>query len=153
MNLISIDPGNKTGWAVFANRVLVRAGVDKKSDLFRATAPTIPGGIILAQETLVLVELPRWYPHDHKDVNDLLDLCVLVGEVKRFYESQSCAVELVFPRTWKGTQPKDVCGRRVLASLTPDEVALLPKRPRAKDHDNNMVDAVGLGLWKLGRLR
>lgn len=148
MNLISI-PGNKTGWAVFANRALLSAGVDKKSDLFCAAGR----GIILAQETLVLVELPRWYPHDHKDVNDLLDLCVLVGEVKRFYEAQSCVVELVFPRTWKGTQPKDVCGRRVLASLTPEEVALLPKRPRAKDFDNNMTDAVGLGLWKLGRLK
>lgn len=153
MNLISIDPGNNTGWAVFAGSVLVFAGVEKKSDLFRATSPTIPGGIILAQETLVLVEIPRWYPHDQKDTNDLLDLCVLVGEVKRFYESQSCKVELVFPRTWKGTVPKPIHNKRVLAALTPEEVAVLPKRPRAKDHDHNLLDAIGLGLWKLGRLR
>ena len=153
MNLISIDPGKSTGWAVFADRTLTLAGVDKKSDLFRATSPTIPGGIVLASETRVLVELPRWYPHDYKDVNDLLDLCVLVGEVKRFYEAQSCKVELVFPRTWKGTVPKPIHNKRVLAALTPDELALLPRRPRAKDVDHNCVDAVGLGLWKLGRLR
>ena len=153
MNLISIDPGNNTGWAVFADRVLTLAGVDKKASLFRPVTPRIPGGVVLAFETSVLVEIPRWYPHDQVDTNDLIDLAVLVGEVKRFYESQSCKVELVFPRTWKGSVPKPIHNKRVLAALTPGELALLPRRPRAKDHDHNCVDAVGLGLWKLGRLR
>ena len=156
MNLISIDPGNNTGWAVFhvpapgTTARLLSAGVEKKADLFHPTSPRIPGGIILASATLVLIELPQ---HVKVPVMDLITLAVGVGEIKRFYEAQSCRVELVWPRTWKGTVPTPVHNKRVLAALTPEELALLPRRPRAKDVDHNCVDAVGLGLWKLRRLR
>ena len=47
--------------------------------------------------------------------------------------------------------PKDIHNRRVLKALSESELAVLPKRPRAKTPDNNMVDAVGIGLWRLGR--
>lgn len=144
MNLLTLDPGNITGVAVFFGKTLVSAAAYKKRDVF------IP---IVRDPAPVLIETPRWYPHDHSDVNDLLDLSVYVGELKRFYEAMGCVVELVWPRTWKGNVPKKITNRRTVAALSPEEVALLPRRPRAKDHDDNMLDAVGLGLWKLGRLR
>lgn len=151
VNLITIDPGNTTGWAAFSDGVLVHAGVDKKADLFGGQGTLL--GCRSPAPTTILIELPRWYPRDQVDTNDLIDLAVLVGEAKRFYEVQGCRVELVSPRTWKGTVPKKIHNQRVLGCLTPEEVAVMPRRPRAKDHDNNMVDAVGMGLWKLGRLR
>lgn len=145
MNVLTIDPGNVTGWARFTDKKLVAAGTVKKADAFVADPHWRPD--------LVLIEMPRWYPHDHSDVNDLLDLSVFVGELKQHYESLGHLVELVWPRTWKGNVPKGITNRRVLAALTPEEVALLPKRPRAKDFDHNMLDAIGLGLWKLWRIR
>ena len=35
--------------------------------------------------------------------------------------------------------------------LTDEERAILPRRPRAKDCDHNMLDAIGIGLWQLTR--
>lgn len=144
MNLLAIDPGNVTGWAMFSDEDLILAGTMKKVEILR-------GGVVLKPD-LALIEMPRWYPHDHKDVNDLLDLSVFVGELKHFYEAQGCTVELVWPRTWKGNVPKGITNRRTVEVLSPEEVALIPVRP-AKTHDHNTLDAIGLGLWKLGRLR
>jgi hypothetical protein len=42
---------------------------------------------------------------------------------------------------------------RILSRLTPEELAVVPVRPRARTVDHNCADAIGLGLWKLGRLR
>ncbi len=149
MNLIAIDPGKTTGWAVFVESGLVAAGVLRREKIFNG-AEGLPK---IWDRRIVLVENPRWYPHDHTDVNDLLDLAVLVGEIEHYYEIQGCTVELVWPRTWKGNVPKDIHNKRVLVALRRAELELLPLRPRAKDYDHNMLDAVGLGLWKLGRLR
>ena len=159
-HMIDIDPGKKTGWAVFEGRTLSSAGVSKSEDLFRPTRRDARGEPcgelpepLFPAETLVLIEMPRWYPRDHKDVNDLLDLAVQVGEIKRFYESQRCTVKLVWPRSWKGNVPKDVTNRRTVAALSPEELARVPVRPRAKTPDHNCLDAIGLGLHELGRLR
>lgn len=158
--LITIDPGKKTGWATFFTARLSAAGVAKSEDLFRPVRRDAYGEPcgelpipLLPSETTVLIELPRWYPHDHTDVNDLIDLAVLVGEVKRFYEALGCKVKLVWPRTWKGNAPKDVTNRRTVAALSPEELSRVPVRPRAKTPDHNLLDAIGLGLSELGRLR
>jgi hypothetical protein len=98
------------------------------------------------------IEQPKVYPHSRKvNPDDLLKLMGLVGEWKNYLESMGCRVEYVEPRQWKGTVPKHIHNRRTLSLLTDGEVAILPKRPRAKDYDHNMLDAVGLGLWKLHR--
>lgn len=146
--LISIDPGKHTGFADFLGPKLRTAGVLNEKDLF-SQLPMTPYPFT----TLVLIEHPRWYPRDQKDVNDLLDLAVLVGEIKRYYEMSSCKVELVWPRTWKGAAPKEITNARTVRSLSPAEITFLPKSPRAKNYDHNMLDAIGLGLWKLGRLK
>lgn len=147
MNLIAVDPGRVTGVASFRGGELREAGTEKKATIFdKDWGYSLP-------HVRVLVENPRWYPRDHTDVNDLLDLAVFVGELKRAYEGVGCDVELVWPRTWKGNVDKGIMGQRILGRLTTAEVALLPRRPRARDFDHNMLDAVGLGLWRLGRLR
>jgi hypothetical protein len=108
----------------------------------------------LRSRSRAVIEMPRWYPREHEiDVNDLLDLACLVGRLQGRLEEKGVDVELVYPRTWKGTVPKDIHNKRVLAALSKEELALLPKRPRAKDFDHNLLDAVGIGLWKLGRIK
>lgn len=142
--LLSVDPGKTTGMAVFKDKDLCDAYYGMPEDMLNEAGS---GAMDLA-----VIEMPRWYPHEHKiDVNDLLDLSVTVGRFQETLRSQGAKVELVFPRTWKGTVKKDIHNRRVLEQLTAAELALLPKRPRAKDFDHNMIDAIGLGLWKLGR--
>jgi hypothetical protein len=74
---------------------------------------------------------------------------VLVGDVRGFYRRAGLETALVAPRTWKGNIPKAIHNERVLGALTAAERATLPKRPRAKDFDHNMIDAVGIALWQL----
>jgi hypothetical protein len=108
----------------------------------------------LRSRSRAVIEMPRWYPREHEiDINDILDLACLVGRLQGRLEEKGVDVELVYPRTWKGTVPKDIHNKRVLAALSKEELAKLPKRPRAKDYDHNMLDAVGIGLWKLGRMK
>lgn len=160
MNLITIDPGKVTGWAMFVDGELLRCGAGKKAEIFsppfwERPNPLLPKKVVVSalDQFQVVIEVPRWYPHDQVDTNDLIDLAVLVGEIKSFYERRHCRTELVFPRTWKGTRPKPIHNKQVLAALTPDELKLVPLRPRAKTPDHNCLDAIGLGLWKLGRMR
>lgn len=150
MKLLTFDPGRMTGWARFVDNQLVEAGTMKPYE--HGVRAAFEDADVPDIADLVVIENPRWYPHKTKgDVNELLDLAVLVGQLEGFFEKTK--VELVSPRTWKGTVPKEIHNRRVLAALRPEELAVLPKRPRAKDYDHNMTDAVGLGLWKLGRMR
>ena len=154
--MLVIDPGTRKnlGWAIFGSSAyvtsLIDAGVDSMENLL------VPGPYpfrIGSSARVTLIEAPRWYPRKASvDVNDLLDLSVAVGELKRHFVERGSSVQLVWPMTWKGSVPKKIHNRRVLAALTEEERGKLPKRPRAKDYDHNMVDAVGLGLWKLGRM-
>lgn len=141
MRLLTVDPGQTTGWALFISNALIGAGATTKFELLDR--------VIVVDR--VVIEKPAWYGSDNKvDVNDLIELAVFVGEVKRKFHPQP--VDTVLPVTWKGTVPKKIHNQRVLNALTTEERELLPKRPRAGDHDHNMLDAVGLGLWHLRRL-
>jgi hypothetical protein len=159
-NVLTFDPGDRANrknmaWARFFDDRLERVGFVE--DGWPAT------GLLVDQDEsvnveLVVVEMPCWYPRKHKiDVNDLITIAVCVGWVEREYEDR-LPVERVIPRAWKGTVPKEVMSQRIYETLRPEERSLIPlKRGRrastnATDHDHNLLDAVGLGLWKLGRL-
>lgn len=154
--VVSIDPGKKTGWAYFQNGLLIQCGVETNFSMkeFVLYHPFINVSLVRAsalQNPPVVIEKPVVYPRDKVRPNDLITLAILVGEVKGVAESLGFEVELVTPRVWKGTVPKKIHNRRVLLELIPEELKLLPRRSRAKDYDHNMLDAIGLGLWKLGR--
>lgn len=146
--LLAFDPGETTGWALFRAGRLIAAGSAKSADGLEHYMPDE------AEKTRwVLIELPQERHHGRKtNVRSIITLAVRVGELKREWEARGAEVELVWPTTWKGSVPKSIHNRRVLAALSEEERALLPKRPRAKKHDHNMLDAVGEGLWKLGRM-
>lgn len=144
--VIGIDPGKTTGWAMFCQGKLIDAHAVKDGRIiWPARDNGLPG-------TIVVIEIPRVYPFGGKgDPNDLIDLAVLAGEYYGHYRRAGFETVLVPPRTWKGSVPKPIHNERVLAQLTPAERDLLPRRPRAKDFDHNMIDAIGLGLWQLGK--
>lgn len=148
--LICVDPGARTGWAIFIDAVLVEADAWPKADMLVDGTPIV--GIAPA---VAVIERPVIYPIGKSDADpdDMITLALLAGDLRGFYRRAGLDVVLVKPRTWKGTTPKKIHNERVVDALTPAERALLPRRPRARDHDHNMLDAVGLGLWQLAKER
>ena len=96
-----------------------------------------------------LIEHPRVYPGSAQqkgDLNDLLDV-VAVGAA---IAAHTPNVVTVFPADWKGNVPKDVMTERIRRALTDEERARIEKCPASLMH--NVLDAIGIGLWKLGRI-
>lgn len=162
-DVIAFDPATRKqaaamGWSRFHNRELSCCGQIEAAEFVAALKPggpplpagLRPGGVKLS----VAVERPRWFPNRRDiDANDILDLSVMVGRIEAAYLICGAEVELVPPRDWKGTVRYDISNRRVLAALYPQEKALVPRKPRAtkEPYDHNILDAIGLGLWKVGR--
>lgn len=131
--IIAIDPGARTGWAVFRGGLLSAAGVMS------------PGGRVRTNDAeVVFVEVP-----DRVEPGiPLLDILLCARRAGELGERHGgdATVEYVNASAWKGSVPKKIHNSRVLALLSASERAILS----SKDH--NMIDAVGLGLWALGRM-
>lgn len=140
-SLFAIDPGvHKLGIALFFEGRLIDA---RYRDLMFA-----PVGSVDRQARLI-IEMPRIYPGSSQrkgDLNDILDLAAAVGFCEGRFDGP---IERVFPAQWKGQVPKKIMNARVLSKLSADE-KLRIESVGAKDH--NTIDAIGIGLWKLGRL-
>jgi hypothetical protein len=143
--LIAIDPGKVSGWALFYYTQLHAAGVLDEEEIL--DHPPVPEW----DPVLAVIEVPRIYPmgKGKGDPNDLLTLALSVGDLRGFYQRRGMRVRLVTPRQWKGTAPKDIHNRRILDNLNEHETEVLPSLAKSKAH--NMIDAIGLGLWVLGR--
>lgn len=147
--LIAIDPGKTSGFAAYMGGKLIEAcAIKEQALLARAAAnSSLPG--CFSSRPIFVCELPVVYKSRNVPASDLINLAVLVGDLRGLFRAKGFETVLVKPRTWKGTVPKEIHNRRVLRELTQEEKAILPKRPRARDYDHNMIDAVGLGLWFL----
>lgn len=111
----------------------------------------------LRLETLVF-ERPKIYRESKSkgNHNDLIPLAA-VGTALAVMLGSSGVIPRVMspmPEDWTGQLPKSTArgeawssprGRRISSRLRPEELALVPDQ-----HDT--VDAVGIGLWALGRL-
>lgn len=105
----------------------------------------------------VIIEHPRVYPGMPKtDLNDLLDVCGVGAAVAHRLEGFGVngygyvEVKTVFPSEWKGTMKKQAMLDRIAEKLTPDEVMVVQRTNKSDTED--ILDGVGIGLWKLGRL-
>lgn len=98
----------------------------------------------------VIIEHPVIYPKaTNKDLNDLIDV-VAVGAAVASWVPGIIVPETVFPSQWKGTVQKQVMLRRIKAALSPREMAVVQETNKSDTED--ILDAIGIGLWKLGRL-
>ena len=121
--------------------------------------------VVPPQDLVVLVESQKIYPIGKKQKkggipdNDVVILARRAGELAGAYRMAGAEREYVLPRDWKGTIPKPKNGeqyiieKRALAVLDERETQLIysTKSARAKSLDHNLIDAVGIGLWRLGR--
>lgn len=136
LKLRAIDPGNRTGVAFFNQGVLVQAYVIPWTKF--------SGGV--ADEYHTVVEVPDRVERGIKPMS-IVSLALKAGElIGRFRASPVKAGE------WKASVRKDVMCHRVMTFLEAPERAILPKIQSALGYDHNMLDAVGLGLFVLGRM-
>jgi len=140
--IIGIDPGEHPGFGVIVDGVLVAGG---------AADPWSEFGGDNGLEAIVVVERPIITPRSNP--TDIITLAITAGELASPWRRAGCDVEFVTPRRWKGSVPKHITNRRTLDALSAEERAVLPKRPRAKDYDHNMLDGVGIALWRAQRER
>jgi hypothetical protein len=136
--LIAIDPGvQKCGVAAFDDGKLVRAN-------------WIPGHSLWAVflkadwNAALAIERMQVYKVSKGDPNDL----ILVSEMVGYLTAGFTVTSFYKPRTWKGQVPKTVIQKRVSKAL--DEAEFKVLMPWFNNH--NVVDAVGIGLFHLGRI-
>lgn len=93
----------------------------------------------------VVAELPQDRGQDRVPPADLIALSVVLGWTLGALAWQTT---LISPADWKGSTPKSKHQPRIIAALSPDEAALIPSGALA----HNVVDAIGIGLWAVGRI-
>ncbi len=130
--ILAIDPGLDTGWALF-----YESGVLLDCNLGQPPSRS---------PSSVVIERPQVYPNTGvKQANDLITLAIQAGRYAEEYRQRGCHIHMALPHAWKGTVPKIIHNKRVLAKLSGNEATKLPKLPQYVLH--NVVDAVGLGKW------
>lgn len=134
--MITIDPGvHGSGFAYWSD----------EGDLYHVSY----GETRVADYASVVIELPQIYPGSRSKGNPN-NLIKLAFEAGRLIGDK--AFETVLPRQWKGTIKKEVMLRRILSRLTDEEIAMLKALKLPKSKEKECIDAIGIGLWKLGRL-
>lgn len=157
--LLSIDPGRSTAAALWYEGQLVSAqllpGLGGRVHTCLEPVPFVVSlveGVGAVLDTVV-IEKPRVYDGQHQkgDQRDIVDLAILVGALTQALAPSAKVVLHVEPSGWKGQTPKAVTEARARAALAEDELAAV-ELPSAKSLHHNVWDAVGIGLWRLGRM-
>jgi len=140
--VLAFDPGTTTGWSLFDDGVLVSGGKMTKKKIMAGDVPDF------GKIDLLLIEMPKIYPagRQKKPPNDIIQTAILAGHLSGLYRKTSLLVEFVLPEDWKGSIPKEIHQLRIWRALSTEEKSRLLK-------DHNTVDAAGIGLWRIRRLR
>lgn len=142
MGLMSVDPGkNEFAWAYFVGNKLSKCGLC--CDINNKDVNKLVYG------AEAVIEVPQIYPQRvwKGDPNDLIDVALTAGRVSTAFPR----FEFVRPHAWKGNRPKNIDNSYTLTLLTPDELNILNYCHVIKSKKHNVIDAIGIGLWKLGR--
>lgn len=152
MILAAIDPGRRcSGWAIFSGARLIKTG--------GVTDVTLPEAFAMFLDLFDryspddgIIEIPQVYQQKFwkGDPNDLIEVALYAG-VAIAALSRHARFKMVRPHDWKGTVPKDIDNKHTLSKLTAEETAVFKGSGVKKKLEHNLIDAIGLGLWKLGR--
>lgn len=155
---LAIDPGTKaTGWAVFDGRKLSMAGLLRAKD-----AAHMAQELALLSSSLRLpaayyglyIERPQVYSRyrTQADPNDLIGVALVAGAALGIFSPFAQGVSMPRPMDWKGQLPKEIHHRRIFAELDLEERRGVELGGVPKSLIHNVNDAIGLGLWAVGRL-
>lgn len=158
---MGIDPGLRgCGIAIFKGPWLERAwyqynserverGPKAWADMGRAVNRGLEERGFSTNVDVLCIEYPQVYKTRWQkgDQDDIIQLAAATGSVSR---SLDIANKFgVVPVAWKGNVPKPVHNGRVMKRLTEEEKGLMESCP--ENLRNNLIDAVGLGLYIIGR--
>lgn len=142
--ILAIDPGAASGWAIFnvSTKSLTACGLNNAP----IDDPTI-------DVDRAVIERPHTGQTKARK-EDILTLAIRAGEWGgRILATKGVQAEYIEPTRWKGSTPKDISQARIWSKLGADEKEILAKSCEgvAPSKRNNVVDAVGIGLWAVGR--
>lgn len=159
--ILAVDPSLRcTGFALFENAVLTRAGV-AESHPVRTNIQGVHEVFskihdLVADRTegleAIVLEFPRIYPKgskekrtDSADPNDLLWVSAVAGALATL-----APPKIYYPSDWKGQSKKEKTLRLVLQASNPTERSIIESIQGYKRH--NAVDAVGIGMYHFRRI-
>jgi len=158
--LLSCDPGKElSAVAYWLRGQLVHVGFTK--------------GFVFPGPELA-IEVPQIYPKgvgetkaDRIDPNDLIDVAYSAGVIagmRQASRGKTYGTKIYRPREWKKQVPKHINHHRIMQRLTLEEIACLPPETVERIavainggpyswQGHNLLDAVGIGLVYLKRIR
>lgn len=162
--LVAVDPGLRAcGAALYVDGALCAAAyvashsTAKGAPAWHAMAHAVHNRVWQDWKVYpnrFLVEHMQVYTGQPVPSADLLDVQSVSAMLCNMFWSQcEGAVQAVLPATWKGQVPKHIHHARVLKELSPAETVVLQKGFLGvrKDLQHNVLDAVALGLYGVGR--
>ena len=163
--LLAIDPGEDTGWGLFAireSRFTFRKGVEQDYELIACGLGDPRDRDIVRASKLerVVIERPRINPHGKARPNDIITLALSAGEWAGVFRERCNEIVWFEPHQWKGAADKVQSAPRIWAKLSPVEQAIVHDtiktsgkggRALAQSKIHNVLDGIGLGLHAVGR--
>ncbi|NIQ90988.1 MAG: hypothetical protein GWM98_04570 [Nitrospinaceae bacterium] len=156
MTVAAIDPGSSSGVALFDQEglwdvfLLKGDAPEQSQELHRYLREELAAG---GWFSCAVVEIPQIYDRRKwkGDPNDLIKVAVTAGALAGTFFRRTGSIEFVKPATWKGSRPKEIDNEFTLSLLTPDELLRFERAKAPKSKRHNLIDAIGIGLWKLKR--
>lgn len=148
--IVTVDPGKHYhGLAVFSHGELRVASLIPRKEIgvwVRANEWCVPEVLVVEQ------------PHKQfrtVNYNILTALACAAGEVAGAFMGLQHTehVQYIWPSTWKGQLDKPKSHKRIRVELSKAEFARIVMPSQVKTLGHNVMDAVGIGLWRVGRMR
>lgn len=143
--VLAIDPGADQGWAIFENGTLTACGLGEPP--------------LTSAPSRIVLERPMIYPHGRQRARprDVITLALRAGEAGGHYgRAFGVAPEYFEPDEWKGGPvSKQAHHPRIWKRLSDAEgrVVSVSAGRLALGKQHNVLDAIGIGLFALGRNR
>ena len=145
--ILAIDPGVDSGWAILdtPTRALQGCGLGSPNPTGRSF-------------DRIIIECPKLRPWGEKNPNAILTLARNAGQWGGRLEHLG-PVEFILPNDWKGSVKKEISHSRLWAKLSSEEKDVVDAAFKAHPGRNgmapskrhNVLDAIGIALWGVGR--
>lgn len=151
MRLIAVDPGQRSGVAVYDHGAIAARVITALIPPTRARTPDVVSFVATMTErgTFVVLERPTIHAIDRLkgDANDITDLSYLAGRIAGAAEAAGGVVESYLPAQWKGAVKKSIHQARIARDLERRGLAAWIEQWHAVDHNGR--DALALARWWL----
>lgn len=142
--LCTIDSGANAGIALWWHGQLVYCRLVRAREVREWQLQCLQSSPI--SRAVVEIPIVRSNQGTKVDPNGLIKLGVSAG---RLVPALCGEVKTLIPNQWKGSLPDEILYRRIMAALSDEEKALVPKLAQGLLH--NVLDAIGIGVNELGR--